>query len=168
MRVWSQKISYRKIQERPHLWSNFDGGGKSRQEKSADWNLSSKHPLQDVRSTGSRVSNAVETLSKKIRLRETISVSLTPQSCGFFCFVLFFPGTREGVGAYGGPIYGWNETRTGSESPTLNLPPSRYGLLPSAPSTTLQPQGLSIHIPPNRPHSPWMWASLTAPPWVPG
>lgn len=89
----SQKISYRKIQERPHLWSNFGGGGKSRQEKSADWNLSPKHPLQDVSSTGSGVSNAAETLSKKIRLRETNSINLTPHSC-------VFSGTREGVGAY--------------------------------------------------------------------
>lgn len=96
MCVWSQKISYRKIQERPHLWSNFGGGGKSRQEKSADWNLSSKHPLQDVRSTGSRVSNAVETLSKKIRLREANSVSLTPQSCVFVFF--FFQERGKGSG----------------------------------------------------------------------
>lgn len=71
------------------------GGGKSRQEKSADWNLSPKHPLQDVSSLGSRVSNAVETLSKKTRLRETNSTNLTPHSC-------VFSGTREEVGTYEG------------------------------------------------------------------
>lgn len=164
MCVWSQKISYRKIQERPHLWSNFGGGGKSRQEKSADWNLSSKHPLQDVRSTGSRVSNAVETLSKKTRLRETNSISLTPHSCVFF----FFQERGKGSGHMEGISTDGMKPGQEERVPHWTCHRPDMGLLPSAPSTTRQPQGLRIHVPPDRPHSPWMWASLTAPPWVPG
>lgn len=161
MCAWSQKISYRKIQDRPHLWRNFGGGGKSGQEKSADWNLSPKHPLQDVSSTGSRVSNAVETLSKKTRLQETNSTNLTPHSC-------VFSGTREEVGTYEGISMDGKKPGQEVRVPHWTCHRPDMGLLPSAPSTTLQPQVLSIHIPPDRPHSPWLWTSLTAPPWVPG